>query len=359
MKSKKICNGFDQSSKKDAETFSGKILKNALYEENMSEIKRIAVLTSGGDAPGMNAAVRAVVRTSLVEGIEVFGISSGYEGLISGDIMPLSRRSVSNIIQKGGTFLKTSRSESFEHAAGRKHAADVLKEWEINGLIVIGGDGSFRGAHALYLEQKVNVVGIPGTIDNDIYGTDLTVGYDTAVSTALDSIDKIRDTAASHNRLFIVEVMGRHAGFIALEVGICGGAEEILVPETRNTMEDLGGLITTWAQAGKTSSIIVVAEGDELGNAHDIAKEIQNQFHISCHVCVLGHTQRGGSPTATDRLLASRLGYHAVQALKAGKTDIMVGWVKNTVSHVSLPETWEKKKPLDDELLKIYRILST
>jgi len=324
----------------------------------MAEMKRIAVLTSGGDAPGMNAAIRAVVRTSLAEGIDVFGITNGYEGLISGEIMPLSRRSVSNLLQRGGTFLKTSRCESFEHEAGRKRAADVLKEWNIDGLVVIGGDGSFHGAHALYIEQKTNVIGIPGTIDNDIYGTDLTVGYDTAVSTALDSIDKIRDTAASHNRLFIVEVMGRHAGFIALESGICGGAEEILVPETKKTMEDLGGLITTWARTGKTSSLIVVAEGDELGNAHDIAKEIHTRFHIDCHVCVLGHTQRGGSPTATDRLLASRLGYHSVLALKDGKTDIMVGWMNNSISYIPLPETWEKKKPLDDELLKIYRILS-
>lgn len=326
--------------------------------KTIGEINRIAVLTSGGDAPGMNAAIRSVVRTAINEGINVFGISSGFEGFINGDIVPLSRRSVSNIIQKGGTFLKTSRSESFEHAAGRKRAAKMLKEWEIDGLIVIGGDGSFRGAHTLYMEHHINIIGIPGTIDNDIYGTDLTIGYDTAVSTALDSIDKIRDTAASHDRLFIVEVMGRNAGFIALEVGICGGAEEILVPERKKRLDDLGQLIQTWAKTGKTSSLIVVAEGNELGNAHDIANAIQNKFKVPCHVCVLGHTQRGGSPTATDRLLASRLGYHAVQALKEGKTDIMVGWANNSVSYVPLPDTWEKKKPLDNELLKIYRVLS-
>jgi len=324
----------------------------------MANIKKIAVLTSGGDAPGMNACVRAVVRTAIYDGIAVFGIYGGYEGLINGEIMPLNRRSVSNLIQKGGTFLKTSRSETFLHVAGRKRAADVLKEWEINGLVVIGGDGSFRGAHTLHQEQNVNVVGIPGTIDNDIYGTDLTIGYDTAVMTALDSIDKIRDTAASHDRLFIVEVMGRHAGFIALEVGICGGAEEILVPEVHLSLDDLGNLIKTWATTGKTSSLIVVAEGDELGNAHEIAKTLQSQFHANCHVCILGHTQRGGSPTATDRLLASRLGYHAVQALEDGQTDIMVGWANNAATFIPLPETWEKKKPLDAELLKIYRILS-
>jgi 6-phosphofructokinase 1 len=324
----------------------------------MKKIKRLALLTSGGDAPGMNAAIRAVVRTAIDEGINVFGINSGYEGLIEGDVMPLSRRSVSNIIQKGGTFLKTSRSESFQHKAGRKRAADVLKEWDINDLIVIGGDGSFQGAHALYNEQHINVIGIPGTIDNDIYGTDLTVGYDTAVHTALDSIDKIRDTAASHDRIFLVEVMGRHAGFIALEVGICGGAEEILVPEKETSIEDLGEMIKTWSKTGKTSSLMVVAEGHKLGAANEIAGKLKENFNVGCHVCVLGHTQRGGSPTASDRLLASRLGYHAVQALQKGKTDIMVGWSDNRLTYTPLQDTWEKKKPLDEELLKIYRILA-
>jgi len=324
----------------------------------MTTVKKIAVLTSGGDAPGMNACVRAVVRTAIYDGIAVFGIYSGYEGLVNGEIMPLNRRSVSNIIQKGGTFLKTSRSESFMHAAGRKRAADVLKEWEIDGLVVIGGDGSFRGAHALCQEQNVQLVGLPGTIDNDIWGTDLTIGFDTAVTTALDSIDKIRDTAASHDRLFIVEVMGRHSGFIALEVGICGGAEEILVPETHLSLEGLGHLIDTWSKSGKTSSLILIAEGDELGSAPEIAAKLQEKYHTNCHVCVLGHTQRGGSPSATDRLLASRLGYHAVKALEDGKTDIMVGWANNAATFIALPETWERKKPLDEELMKIYRILS-
>jgi len=325
----------------------------------MGVLKRIAILTSGGDAPGMNACVRAAVRTAISDGIDVFGVYCGFEGFINGDIIPLNRRSVSNMIQKGGTFLKTSRSEAFRHKSGRKRAAEHLTEWEIDGLIVIGGDGSFRGTHDLYEESGIQVVGIPATIDNDIYGTDLTIGYDTAVNTALDSIDKIRDTAASHDRLFVVEVMGRNAGFIALEVGICGGAEEILVPETKVTLEDLGNLIKTWAIAGKTSSLIVVAEGDELGNAHEIADKLYQKYHTICHVCVLGHTQRGGSPTATDRLLASRLGYHAVKALEDGKTDIMVGWVNNSATFIPLPESWEKKKPLDAELIKIYRILST
>ncbi len=324
----------------------------------MKKIKRLAILTSGGDAPGMNATIRAAVRTAIDEDIYVFGVNSGYEGLIAGDVMPLSRRSVSNIIQKGGTFLKTSRSESFMHKVGRKHAAGVLQEWEISDLIVIGGDGSFHGAHALFEEQNINVIGIPGTIDNDIYGTDFTIGYDTAVSTALDSIDKIRDTAASHDRIFLVEVMGRHAGFIALEVGICGGAEEILVPEATQTIEDLGRQIKDWSRNSKTSSLIIVAEGHKLGSANEIGDKLRDTINIPCHVCVLGHTQRGGSPTATDRLLASRLGYHAVQALKNGKTDIMVGWSNNQVTYTPLKETWEKKKPLDEELLKIYRILS-
>ena len=325
----------------------------------MQKIKRLAILTSGGDAPGMNAAIRAVVRTAIDEGIYVFGVYGGFEGLIQGEVMPLSRRSVSNIIQKGGTFLKTSRSEAFQHKAGRKRGADVLKEWDINDLIVIGGDGSFHGAHALYEEHKINVVGIPGTIDNDIFGTDLTIGYDTAVHTALDSIDKIRDTAASHDRIFLVEVMGRHAGFIALEVGICGGAEEILVPESDTSFESLGKMIKTWSKAGKTSSLMVVAEGHKLGSANEIATKLKEKFNVECHVCVLGHTQRGGSPTASDRLLSSRLGYHAVHALIKGKTDIMVGWTNNHITYTSLSETWEKKKPLDPELLKIYRILSS
>jgi len=325
----------------------------------MRKIQRFAVLTSGGDAPGMNAAIRSVVRSAINEGISVFGIYGGFEGLIEGEVMPLSRRSVSNIIQKGGTFLKTSRSEAFRHSAGRKRAANVLGEWDISDLIVIGGDGSFHGAHALYTEHSINVIGIPGTIDNDIYGTDLTIGYDTAVHTALDSIDKIRDTAASHDRIFLVEVMGRNAGFIALEVGICGGAEEILVPETDTTIDALGDLIKNWSKTGKTSSLIVVAEGHKLGSAYEIAAKLKETFNVDFYVCVLGHTQRGGSPTATDRLLASRLGFHAVHALMEGKTDVMVGWSNNYVTYTALPDTWEKKKPLDEELLKIYRIISS
>jgi len=322
------------------------------------DMKRIAVLTSGGDAPGMNACIRAVVRTAISEGLTIFGVHSGFEGILEGEFVPLSRRSVSNLIQKGGTFLKTSRCESFFHTSGRKRAADMLREWDIHGLVVIGGDGSFHGAHALSEEQGIRVVGVPGTIDNDIYGTDLTIGYDTAVNTAIDLIDKIRDTAASHDRIFIVEVMGRHAGFIALEVGICGGAEEILVPEKQVTLEDLGQSVQVWNKAGKTSSLIILAEGSSLGNANQVAQEIKSKYNVACHVCILGHTQRGGSPTSTDRILASRLGYHAVKALQAGQTDVMVGWQNNAVSHIPLPETWEKKKPLDSELLSIYRILA-
>ena len=324
----------------------------------MADLKRIALLTSGGDSPGMNACIRAAVRTAISKGMEVFGIQNGYEGLISGGLSQLNLRSVSNIIQKGGTFLKSSRCESFYQREGRKLAAQALIKHEIDGLIVIGGDGSFRGAHAMCSEHVIRVVGVPGTIDNDIFGTDATIGYNTAVNTALESIDKIRDTAASHDRLFIVEVMGRDAGFIALEVGICGGAEEILVPETKRELRDLNELIKVWSKKGKTSSLIVVSEGDELGNGHDIAKKLYEDYKIKSHVCVLGHTQRGGSPNASDRLLASRLGYHAVLALLKGKSDIMVGWLNNEVSYVNLSDTWNKKKPLDDELLKIYRILS-
>ena len=321
--------------------------------------KKIAVMTSGGDAPGMNAGIRAVVRTAIYEGLSIFGIYGGYSGLINGDLMPLNRNSVSNIIQKGGTFLKTSRCETFRHKSGRKRAADMLKEWDIEGLIVIGGDGSFHGAHYLYEEQDVPVIGVPATIDNDIFGTDLTIGYDTAVTTALNSIDKIRDTATSHNRLFIVEVMGRNAGFIALEVGICGGAEEILVPERKSDLEKLGDEITTWSKSGKKSSLIVVAEGDDLGNANTIARKVKEKYNIESHVCVLGHTQRGGSPTATDRVLASRLGHHAVKQFIAGKEDIMVGWKSNKLNTIPLPDSWNKKKPLDKDLMELYSILSS
>ncbi len=325
----------------------------------MADNRKIAVLTSGGDAPGMNAAVRSVVRTSIDEGINIFGVYGGFSGLLEGDLMPLNRRSVSNIIQKGGTFLKTSRCETFRHESGRKRAAETLKEWNIGKLIVIGGDGSFRGAHALYEEHGTQVIGIPATIDNDIYGTDLTIGYDTAVKTALESIDKIRDTAASHERLFIVEVMGRNAGFIALEVGICGGAEEILVPETKSDLEDLGKQVDTWRKAGKNSSLIVVAEGDDLGNAHTIAEKLDKKFHIQSHVCVLGHTQRGGTPTSTDRLLATQLGYYAVHGILKNKTDMMVGMINKKVKYTPLKDSWENKKQLDPELLKIYHIMSS
>jgi len=316
-------------------------------------------MTSGGDAPGMNACVRSVVRTAIEEGVSIFGIYSGYNGLLEGDLMPLNRRSVSNIIQKGGTFLKTSRCETFRHEAGRKRGAEVLKEWGVDALIVIGGDGSFHGAHALAEEHGIQVIGIPATIDNDIYGTDLTIGYDTAVKTALESIDKIRDTAASHDRLFIVEVMGRDAGFIALEVGICGGAEEILVPERTSDLDELGKQVETWRKAGKNSSLIVVAEGDDLGNAHAIAEKLDDNYHLKSHVCVLGHTQRGGTPTSTDRLLATQLGYYAVQGILEGKSDVMVGIINNKCVFTPLKESWENKKQLDPELLKIYRIMSS
>jgi len=321
--------------------------------------KTIAVMTSGGDAPGMNAAIRAVVRTAIHQNLSVFGIYEGYNGLINGEIMPLNRRSVGNIIQKGGTFLKTSRCQTFKHKSGRRRAANKLEEWNINGLIVIGGDGSFKGAHYLHEEQDVPVIGIPATIDNDIYGTDQTIGYDTAVTTALDSIDKIRDTAASHNRLFIVEVMGRDAGFIAQYVGIAGGAEEILVPERKSDLEELGENIKMWEKAGKGSSLIVVAEGDDLGNAHTIAKKVKEEFGVESRICILGHTQRGGSPSAADRLLASRLGYYSVKKFQEGEEDVMLGWQNNEVNVVPLTHTWEKEKKLDKDLVEMYKILAS
>lgn len=322
-------------------------------------MKKLGILTSGGDAPGMNAAIRAAVLTAAVRGVEIVGVRDGYSGLLAGDMAPLFHGSVSNIIQRGGTILGTSRCEEFLHLEGRARASVRLGEAGIDGLIVIGGDGSFRGAHCLFDEFQTRVVGVPGTIDNDIVGTDFTIGYDTAINTALDAIDKIRDTAASHSRLFFVEVMGRRSGFIALSTAIGGGAEEVLLPEECCDIETICNRLRHGFEMGKRSSIVVVAEGDELGGAIAIARSVEAVLSVETKVTVLGHIQRGGTPTARDRVLASRLGSAAVSVLLEGRGDVMVGEVFGRLVETKLPETWAHQKPLDDSLISLARVLAS
>ncbi|MBS1971481.1 MAG: 6-phosphofructokinase [Bdellovibrionales bacterium] len=307
-------------------------------------MKKIGVYTSGGDAPGMNAAIRAVVRMGIAKGLEVYGIYQGYVGMIEGNISQLQLRDVANIIQRGGTVLKTGRSAEFMKPEYRKKAADNLRAHGIEGLVCIGGDGSYRGAHALWEEHKIPVVGIPGTIDNDIFGSDNTIGFDTAVNTALDAIDKIRDTAASHDRLFIVEVMGRNSGHIASHVGLAGGAEEIFTPDANTTVDKAVERIKESMKRGKTSSIIVAAEGQKPGRAYDLAEAIRKKSGLDAKVCILGHIQRGGSPTASDRILASRMGAAAVETLLAGQSDVMVGTEADKLITMSLEIVTKSEK---------------
>ncbi|RTI08439.1 6-phosphofructokinase, partial [Thermus scotoductus] len=287
-------------------------------------MKRIGVFTSGGDAPGMNAAIRAVVRQAYALGLEVIGIRRGYAGMILGEMVPLGVRDVANILQRGGTVLLTARSQEFLTEEGRAKAAEKLKAAGIEGLVAIGGDGTFRGAMRLLEEHKVPVVGVPGTIDNDLYGTDYTIGFDTAVNTALEAIDRIRDTAASHERVFFIEVMGRSSGFIALDVGLAGGAEVIAVPEEPVDPKTIAEGLMESLRRGKSSSIVVVAEGAYPGGAAGLLAAIQEHVRVEARVTVLGHIQRGGSPTAKDRILASRLGAAAVEALAGGTSGVMV-----------------------------------
>ncbi len=318
----------------------------------------IGVFTSGGDAPGMNACLRAVVRTALGHGLRVVGIKRGYAGLLEGDFIEMGHGSVSNIIQLGGTIIKTARSEEFLQYEAREKAAAALREAGIEGLVAIGGDGTFRGAQALGSEQQIPIIGAPGTIDNDLYGTDETIGYDTAINTALDAIDRIRDTATSHDRLFFVEVMGREAGFIALDVGVAGGAELILVPEDNVTVEHIYRTIMAGLKQGKMSSIIVVAEGDEEGGALELAHKVSELGKIECRATILGHVQRGGKPTARDRILASQLGAGAVEALLAGESGKMVGRINGELTLTPLPDTWMKKKPLNKGLYELAQRLA-
>ncbi len=323
-------------------------------------IKRIAVFTSGGDAPGMNAAIRAVVRNATYNDLHVYGIMRGYEGMISGEMKRLETADVGNIIHRGGTILKTARSKEFMTPEGRAKAYDVLTANDIDACVAIGGNGTFTGAAAFSKEfPDIPFVGVPGTIDNDLFGTDYTIGFDTAVNTAVDAVDRIRDTADSHNRLFFVEVMGRHSGFIALNTAIAGGAGGILVPEKDYTIEDIVKSLKKAAQRKKLFAIIIVAEGNKLGSASDIARMVNEKYaHYETKVAIIGHLQRGGSPSYFDRVLASRLGFAAVEALVEGKSGVAIGLKNDKIHHTPFNDAINKSKTLPAELLNVGHILS-
>ena len=324
------------------------------------KVTKIGVLTSGGDAPGMNAAIRAVVRTGIYHGLEVFGIMRGYLGLIEDDITQMESRSVANIIQRGGTILKTARCKDFFDEKGRKIAFQNLKKRGINGLIIIGGDGSFRGAVEFSKEYNIPCIGIAGTIDKDIYGTDFTIGFDTAVNTAVEAIDKIRDTADAHDRLFIVEVMGRDAGYIALHSGIATGAEHILIPERKTNIESMVTELLGNERRKKLVNIIVIAEGDDFGGANELAKVLKEKIpQAEARVCILGHIQRGGAPTCIDRVIASRMGYQAVECLMEGRFNVFVGILNNKMHYIPLENAVKNKNKVSDEWMKIVKILAS
>ena len=326
---------------------------------DMTQMKKIGVLTSGGDSPGMNAAIRAVTRAALYRGIEVVGIRNGYQGMIEGYFRNLKSYMVSDIIQRGGTMLKSARSDDFRTEEGRKKAYDNISREAIDGLVVIGGDGTFKGARIFSSEYDVPVVGIPGTIDNDLYGTDYTIGYDTALNTIVDAVDRIRDTASSHNRLFFIEVMGKDAGFLALRGGIASGAEAILIPEVNRDTISLKEHLEADYKRRKVSNIILVSEGDETGGAFNIAKEVQEAFEgYDIRVTVLGHIQRGGSPSAFDRVIASQMGVAATQALFNGQKGTMVGMMNREIVHVPFSKTIKHHKDVNRRLLEIHDILS-
>jgi 6-phosphofructokinase 1 len=325
-----------------------------------NSIKRIGVFTSGGDAPGMNACIRAVVRTAIYEGKKVSGILHGYQGMIDGNIIDMNSRSVSNILQLGGTILKTARCLDFRTPEGRKKAYDNIRAQGIDALVAIGGDGTFTGAEVFSREYDIPVVGVPGTIDNDLYGSDFTLGYDTANNTVIDAIDKIRDTAASHDRLFFIEVMGRDSGCIALNCGIAGGAEAILLPEKETGIDELIQKLENAAKDKKTSTIVIVAEGDKNGGAYNVAKRVQEKFDFyDTKVTILGHLQRGGSPSSFDRVLASRLGFAAVKRLLRGETRIMVGLRGNDIVTTPLEVALRSKEfKLADDMIEMMNVLA-
>jgi 6-phosphofructokinase 1 len=326
----------------------------------MPILKRIGVLTSGGDAPGMNAAIRAVVRGAISHGIQVTGIKRGYAGLIKNEFIEMTSRSVGNIIQRGGTILHTARSEEFRTEEGRYKAYRNLVENGVEALVAIGGDGTFTGARIFTQEYNYPIIGIPGTIDNDLYGTDMTIGYDTALNTIVEAIDKIRDTAGSHDRLFFVEVMGRDAGFIALRTAIACGAEEVLVPEIATDLDKLKNYLIDNVQKTKNSAIVIVAEGDDAGGAMEISRKMKEAIpDYDMRVAILGHIQRGGAPSAFDRYLASRLGVAAVDALLDDQRSIMVGLINRQIAHVPFNQTIKHHKDIDRTLLNLLYVLNT
>ncbi|WKV14077.1 6-phosphofructokinase [Marivirga harenae] len=322
-------------------------------------MNRIGVFTSGGDAPGMNAAIRAVVRAGIYYNKEIVGIYRGYEGMIEGDFEEMDVRSVANILQRGGTMLKSARSKEFRTPEGRKKAYDQLKKHNIDGLIGIGGDGSFTGMHHLYLEHGLPYICIPGTIDNDIPGTDYTIGYDTATNTAVEAIDKIRDTALSHNRLFFIEVMGRDSGYIAISSGIAGGAVSIIIPEEETSIDELVEKLNKGGKKKKTSSLVIVAEGGKSGSAMEIAEKVKEKSsYFDTKVTILGHLQRGGTPTYFDRVLASKMGVAAIEGLDQGKTDAMVGIRHHDIIFNKFDDIMNQPKDIHKDDLRIAKILS-
>lgn len=326
----------------------------------MSQVKKIGVLTSGGDSPGMNAAIRAVVRTSIYHNLEVYGIMRGYQGMIDDDIFKMESKSVANIIQRGGTILKTARCKEFYEPEGRKKAYNNLKKRGIDGLVIIGGDGSFRGANIFSQEFDISCIGLAGTIDKDIQGTDFTIGFDTAVNTAVEAIDKIRDTMDAHDRIFIIEVMGRDAGYIALHSGIATGAENILIPERKTDMEGIIASLQEKERRKKLVNLIVVAEGDDFGGAEEVQKILKSKMPAAeIRICILGHIQRGGSPSCIDRLIASRMGYHAVECLMQGRHNIFVGIQNNKMNYIPLEKAVKTKGKINEEWLKIVKILAS
>ena len=323
-------------------------------------LKRIGVLTSGGDAPGMNAAIRAVVRTGIFHGLEVWGIRRGYQGLIEGDLFSMKSMDVANIIHTGGTFLKTARSKDFETVEGRRRAYENLKKHHLEALVLIGGDGTFRGATQFFSEYDIPAVGLPGTIDKDLSGTDATIGFDTAANTAVEAIDRLRDTAQAHDRVFVVEVMGRDAGYLALHSGLACGAEDILIPETPTDIEKMLHRIYNDERRHKSVHILVVAEGDDAGGAIKISAQIKEHFpDLDVRATILGHIQRGGRPTCADRILASRLGYAAVEALLAGKKQVMAGIVNGEVAYTSFEKVSKSGGGPSADLLQMIQVLAS
>lgn len=325
----------------------------------MGTIKCIGILTSGGDAPGMNAAIRAVTRSAIYNGLKVKGIYRGYKGLITGEIQEFQTQNVSNIIQLGGTILKTARCQEFKTPEGRKVAYETMQREGIDALVVIGGDGSLTGARLLAQEFDVPCIGLPGTIDNDLYGTDTTIGYDTALNTILDAVDKIRDTATSHERLFFVEVMGRDAGFLALNGAIAAGAEAAIIPEFNTEVDQLEEFIKNGFRKSKSSSIVLVAESEITGGAMHYAERVKNEYpQYDVRVTILGHLQRGGRPTAHDRIIASRMGVASIEALMEGQRNVMIGIENDQILYVPFTKAIKNDKPIDRELVNVLRELS-